>query len=118
MTIERAAGAAARLLAAAWLAAATLCIQAAPKQWTVTQLPSLGDYGGSARAINNRGQMAGTSQVAENYPHPVMWDNGMVTDLLAGNPTYGVANAINDRGMVAGTERSGVVVWQEGVTTS
>lgn len=87
---------------------------AAAKQWTVTQLPDLGPWGGSARSVNNRGDVVGTSQVAENYPHPALWSNGTVTDLLADNPTYGLANAINDRGAIAGRQRSGVIIWQDG----
>jgi probable HAF family extracellular repeat protein len=119
MRIERAAGAAARLAVGLLLAlAATLPAEAAPKQWTVTQLPDLGTYGGSARSINNRGQVVGTSEVAQYYPHPVMWDNGVVTDLLAGDSRYGVANAINDAGVVAGTAGSGVMLWQDGVASS
>ena len=105
--------------AAALLAAAfALPAEAAPsKQWTVTRLPDLAAYGGSARAINNRGEIVGTSHPLEHYPRPVIWDNGVVTDILGDNPTYGVANAINDKGMVAATQRSGVIVWKDGVTT-
>ncbi len=104
-------------LALAMVSAATA--HAAPtRTWTVVVLPTLTANGGSARAVNNRGDVAGTSHVALNYPHPVAWSNGAVTDLLAGNPAYGVANAINDQGAIAGTERSGVIVWKDGVATS
>ncbi|HET6263623.1 MAG TPA: hypothetical protein VFD95_02115, partial [Usitatibacter sp.] len=86
--------------------------------WTLRVLPTLTENGGSARGVNNRGDIAGTSHVAENYPHPAMWTNGVVSDLLQGNPATGVANAINDRGMIAGTQRSGVMVWDNGAATS
>jgi probable HAF family extracellular repeat protein len=68
--------------------------------------------------VNNRGDIAGTSHPAENFPHPVRWSNGVITDLLAGNPATGVANAINDKGMIAGTQGSGVMVWDNGAATS
>ena len=50
-----------------------------------------------ARAIDS-GDVVGTSHLMPNYPRPVLWRDGVVIDLLADNPTYGVANAINDRG--------------------
>ncbi|HYC38415.1 MAG TPA: hypothetical protein VEC19_18450 [Usitatibacter sp.] len=108
--------AATQVLAAALLAAASLATYAAPKQWTVTQLSS-GDFGGSARSVNNRGDVAGTNIPFDGYPRPTVWINGMPTDLLGENPTYGVANAINDQGVVAATSRSGVIAWKDGVTT-
>lgn len=106
-----------RLLAGALLAVATLLAHAAPTpDWTVTVLPSLGSYGSWARAMNNRGEVAGTSGVAEFTPHPVFWDrDGSITDLLAGSPATGVANAINDQGEVAFTNDSGIGVWKDGV---
>jgi probable HAF family extracellular repeat protein len=111
--------AAARLLAGALLAAATLTVGAAPRQWTVTQLPDLGPYGGSARGINNRGEVAGTSLVSETQPHAAFWDrDGAVTDLMPGNPTSGVANAINDHGVVVGHAGSLITTWKDGVATS
>jgi probable HAF family extracellular repeat protein len=105
-----------RLLAGALLATATLLAQAAPKEWSVTVLPSLGQYGSWGRALNNRGEVAGTSSVAEHHPHPVFWDSdGRITDLIAGLPASGVANALNDQGVVAFTNGSAVGVWKDGV---
>ncbi|MGE5616069.1 MAG: hypothetical protein ACM3X5_04065 [Bacillota bacterium] len=109
---------AATLLGGTLLTVAAFAAPAASKDWTVTQLPSLANLGDEARGINDRGQIVGTSNVAQNYPHPVLWDNGRVTDLLADNPAYGVANAINFSGAIAFTERSGIAVWQDGATKS
>ena len=104
-----------RLLAGALLAAATLVAHAAPKEWTVTELPALGPYGAWARSINNHGDAAGTSGVAAHFPQPVMWRDGVATDLSPGNANSGVANAINDRGEVAGMDGTAVTVWKDGV---
>jgi probable HAF family extracellular repeat protein len=102
--------------AAAVLACAAAAHAAKP-HWSVTVLPNLTDNGGWARGINNRGDIVGTSGVAQYYPHPVIWSNGTVTDILEGNPANGVANAINDHGAVAATQRSGVIMWKDGVIT-
>jgi probable HAF family extracellular repeat protein len=107
----------AHLLAGALLALASLATVAAPKQWTVTRLADLGPYGGGARSVNNRGDVVGTSHVAEFLPHPALWANGLVTDLLAGYPSYGVANAVNDRGEIAGARGSSIVTWKDGQAT-
>ena len=107
-----------KMACAALVLAAAAAAHAAPtRTWTVTALP-VSPYGGDARGVNNRGDVVGTNDVAQYYPHPALWSNGAVTDILAGNPTYGVANAVNDQGVVAATERSGVITWKDGVTTS
>ena len=107
-----------QLACAALVLASALSADAAPSRtWTVIALPTLGPYGGGARGINNRGDVVGTSGVAEYYPHPVLWNHGAAKDLLAGHPAYGVANAINDQGAVAATEGSGVIVVKDGVIT-
>lgn len=62
----------------------------------------------SAAAINNAGQIAGTSGVGPsqgpngNQSHAVLWENGRILDLgtLGGLNSYGTA--INERGQVAG----------------
>lgn len=116
MTPDRIDTAAARLLAGALLFAATLTAQAAPRQWTVTELPGLG-HATWARAINNRGEIAGTVGVAPLRPHPAYWNGGAVVDLVAGSPGWGVANAINDQGEVAFTHEGAVGIWKDGVAT-
>src|SRR5437762_2941710 len=108
-----------RKIAFAALVLAAAAAHAAPtRDWTVIALPTLTEYGGTARGINNRGDVVGTSQVAPNYPHPVIWSNGTVTDLMPENPAQGVANAINDKGQVAYQHRIVATIWKDGVTTT
>lgn len=110
--------AAARLLAGALLAATALSVVAAPRQWTVTQLPDVGAWGSWARGINNRGEIAGTTTVLEHHPHPAAWSrDGAATDLAAGSPAQGVANAINDDGTIAGNLDAQIFTWKDGVAT-
>src|ERR1043165_3028033 len=104
-----------KMACAALVLAAAATAHAAPtRTWTVTALPHT-QFGGDARAVNNRGDVAGVNEVAQYYPHPAFWSNGTAVDILEGNPTYGVANAINDAGAVAATQRSGVITWKDGV---
>jgi probable HAF family extracellular repeat protein len=55
-------------------------------------------------AINERGQVAGTSTTAAGYSRAFLWEDGRVRDLgvLPGDTNSGVV-AINDRGQVVGT---------------
>src|SRR5688572_8973281 len=107
-----------RLLAAIVLATTILGAQAAPRQWTVTQLPDVGAWGSWARGVNNRGEVAGTTSFADTRPHPAAWSrDGTGTDLAAGNPATGVANAINDDGTIAGNLDHQVHTWKDGVAT-
>jgi probable HAF family extracellular repeat protein len=74
--------------------------------------PLPGDTVGFALAINNSGQIAGSSGNCANTvvtavglfagPHAVLWENGSVTNLGSLGGTMGKAGAINDRGEVAG----------------
>jgi probable HAF family extracellular repeat protein len=79
----------------------------------IQALPPLpGDTVGFALAINNSGQIAGSSGSCANTvvtavgllagPHAVMWQNGSVIDLGSLGGTMGKSGAINDRGEVAG----------------
>jgi probable HAF family extracellular repeat protein len=77
-------------------------------QWTIVDLGTLYPAGSSqAVAINDRGEIAGTSFGVGEYPHPVhafLWRRGTLTDLgtLSGH-ARSEAVAIDDRGRVAGT---------------
>lgn len=79
----------------------------------IQALPPLpGDTVGFALAINNSGQIAGSSGSCANTvvtavglfagPHAVMWQNGSVINLGSLGGTMGKSGAINDRGEVAG----------------
>lgn len=88
----------------------------------VTALPSLAD-GGIASAINNRGQIVGSSA-----GHAVLWDGDEVTDLgtIAGPTSLG--RSINDAGQIVGhttttadgtfgNEGTHAFLWEEGQMT-
>ena len=64
-------------------------------------LPGLGGGGESPTAINNRGQIAGSSNPIEGPGHAVLWDNGTIIDL--GTETGGChPYDINASGQVVG----------------
>jgi probable HAF family extracellular repeat protein len=76
---------------------------------TVTQLGFLpGANFTNAKAINNLGQVVGSSGVLNNYSRAFIWQNGVMSGLgTASHPIcqvcyYGNANDINDRGQVVG----------------
>jgi uncharacterized membrane protein len=69
-------------------------------------LPLPGDAGASAYAINNRGQVVGSSD-----NHAVLWERGMAIQLNGLAGAGGVARAINERGQVVGTSRGHAVQW-------
>lgn len=67
----------------------------------------LGNFGGTctfATALNNHGQVVGSSNVSgDRYPRPFLWENGVLRDLggsLGGNG--GSATRINEKGEAVG----------------
>jgi probable HAF family extracellular repeat protein len=73
-----------------------------------TELATFGGTGASsAYAINDRGQVVGTSN-----GHAVLWDQGAVQDLGSG-----LARDINSRGQIAGTSGKHAFFWDAGQTT-
>ena len=85
----------------------------------VTDLGTLDGARSSANAVNNLGQVAGTSDTAGDEGAAFLWENGAMTE-LAGRDAG--ANAINDHGVVAGAVRTTVyfyhaVIWHMGVMT-
>ena len=91
---------------------------------TMTDIGSLGGTCGTPGRLNNRGQVVGTSYLADNQtPHPFYWDNrrGLVDMGTLGGPT-GEALDISDSGLAVGTADLAdgthhAFVWQEGVMT-
>lgn len=80
-----------------------------PFLWTMEDgmidLGSLGGTSGGPNALNNRGQVIGSSNLAgDQDSHPFLWDDGKLVDLftgaVGGNPVS--ANAINDTGEIVG----------------
>ncbi len=83
-------------------------------------LPSLGGGSASTAAINNQGDIAGSSRDASGAWHAVLWRNGKIQDLgtLGGRSSQG--EGIDDAGRVVGTSQvadggSHAFVWEHGV---
>ncbi len=80
--------------------------------WQDGAIVDLGSFGSdplaTANSINNRGQIVGYSAQNDlSAPHPLLWQNGTMTDLQALIPTDSgwvlqMALSINDRGQIAG----------------
>ncbi len=90
---------AATLIAVSLLAAG----QAAAQQVPIHDLGTLGGTFGEAWAINNRGQVVGSSRTVANQTHPFLWtiEDGM-EDLGTLGGDDGGAVEINDLGQVVG----------------
>jgi probable HAF family extracellular repeat protein len=104
---------------------------------TMRDLGTLGGADSAALFVNDRGQVAGTSDVdsirnpVTGLPtvHPFVWERGRMHDLIADAPrgmfggTYGIAAWINERGQVLGTMNLAgdttwrSFVWERGVVT-
>jgi probable HAF family extracellular repeat protein len=98
-----------------------------PFLWSGNTMLDLGTLGGTlatASGINNRGQVAGVSNLAGDLTfHPFLWSKGTLTDLgtLGGN--NGQANSLNDAGAVVGradlpgSQAHDAFLWKNGVMT-
>ena len=116
------------------LAVAVVCLataaQAAPprwsitESWSITEIGSFGSSGSNAEAINNRGQVVGSSNkrvpghIAEVF-RCYLWENGAMQDL--GTPSFDTCQAlgINERGTVAAWTGYGdqAYLWKDGMWT-
>ena len=71
--------------------------------YTITDLGTLGGASGTARAINNAGQIVGTSATTSGDSHAFLWTAaGGMTDLGTLGGTASTAWAINNRGHIVG----------------
>jgi probable HAF family extracellular repeat protein len=77
-----------------------------PFLWENGRMIDVGTLGGNfglPTAPNNRGQLAGSSDLAGDAAfHPFFWDRTTLTDLGTLGGTNGAANALNDAGEVVG----------------
>jgi probable HAF family extracellular repeat protein len=84
---------------------------AAPQQYTITDLPSLGGTNSRANSINNRGWLAGYSNLAGNQSrHATLWRDGALTDLgTLGGPNSAVTWSVkSNSGIVAGIAQTAI----------
>jgi probable HAF family extracellular repeat protein len=81
----------------------------AQTRYHVTNLASLGGTVGAGNSINNRGWLAGTSNLpGDQVQHAALWRNGSLTDLgTLGGPNSGVLWPVkNDRGIISGISQT------------
>lgn len=92
--------------------------------WRKGHLVDLGDLGSGssyASAVNDRGQIVGTSWTAAGEPRGFIWERGRMRDLGVGGFTQPLD--INNRGQVVGWSGRGVegpqhaFLWQRGTVT-
>jgi probable HAF family extracellular repeat protein len=89
----------------------------------MTDLGTLGGTIGTAALANNRGQVAGVSDLAGDLvSHPFLWDNGVLTDLGTLGGDNGTPTWLNDAGAVVGWAETlpgsptfGAFLWKDGV---
>jgi probable HAF family extracellular repeat protein len=114
--------ASALLIACVFASALTLVASAAPtashtRSYSITDLGTLGGASSSASAINNRGQIVGSSSLSGDVSfHAFLYERGRMIDLLPGS-TDSFASDINNRGEVVGTLGDRAFLYRRGTVT-
>src|SRR5688500_17687752 len=95
-----------RILLRSWVIVVLVMAQLAFARSSIVDLGTLGGSISSAKGINNRGQIVGTSQTAVGEFHAFLWYQQTMTDLgtLPGEE-FSEAFDINERGQVVGVSR-------------
>ena len=70
--------------------------------YTITDLGTLGGSFSQASALNNRGQVAGTSTTKNGDAHGYVWQNGKMTDMGTLGGDFSVTSALNNNGAAVG----------------
>jgi probable HAF family extracellular repeat protein len=97
------------LLTAVQGASVAAITPSAQTRYHVTNLASLGGTVGAGNSINNRGWVAGTSNLpGDQLQHAALWKSGSLTDLgTLGGPNSGVLWPVkNDRGIISGISQT------------
>lgn len=79
------------------------------QQYTITDLPSLGGTNDRANSVNNRGWLAGYSNLAgDQTRHAALWRDGALTDLgTLGGPNSNITWSVkSNSGVVAGISQT------------
>jgi probable HAF family extracellular repeat protein len=95
------------------------------EQGTMLDIGTLGGTFGSPYALDNRGQVVGTSNLAGDLTeHPFRWDGRSLLDLGTLGGSFGIAEGINDAGEVVGGATNEndqallAFLWKDGVMTN
>ncbi len=81
------------------------CASAAPPQYHVVDLGTLGGGGSTVRAINASGQVVGYSFTSGGAQHAFLYSGGTMIDLGTLGGSTSVAEDINDSGIIVGQSR-------------
>lgn len=95
--------------------------QAAPRSWTVIELTPDSAYGGTARAIDNKGDVAGQTFTYENGQYvsrAYLWQNGVRTDIGSAAGRVTVPWAMNEKGTIVGYADGRAYIWKDGTASS
>ena len=97
-----------RSLVLTTIALATLFVaHSVSAQLAITDLGTLGGEHSGALAINNAGQVVGTSPLATGDQHAFLWEKGAMTDLGTLGGRSSTSTAINNAGQVVGSSEVG-----------